>query len=1057
MTIGIQPYRSFSWRARELCCKARTHHLCRTNTCKPAIQTAIHLLPEISGIRRECARGVICCAAQLAPARPTTRKQTQLPLSHKTESTKQTIDRLHPLVAQWSAAPDWDVKLELLQSDDRVRRFATSCRGASRVVLAAEQLSAQHACMILCLPVICQEHVLLAQPGGDVDMLPSLLRLAEALGHVDHFFSSLGGLPWYHLRCLQFIDEATTAQLHSTHDSTASHSRVKGTENRQSDSGNRSAGRGSETSSRSSGTGVRSTSFAAECSCGGHGVPNSFTTTATAATSYNTNADFDFSVFGDDTANSANGSSNGSVAAADILCQQQWHMPSGVDLQHDPAAARRAVAKGIQSLPYMAEIYPIGGAGDRLGLIDEKTGESVPTAMLPYCGRTLLESLLRDLQAREVLHWRLTGRQVVTPIALMTSDAKGNHRRITSLLESLSWMGRGEDSFRLFRQPMVPVVGAAGGRWPMAGPLAPMMKPGGHGAIWKLMVDNGIFEWLKTTHRRDAAVVRQISNPLAGTDDTLLALTGTGYMGGKLFGFASCPRAVGASEGMNVLSERRVPVSTASCHSTAGATSHYEYGITNIEYTEFKRLGIRDEAQSEGSHLSVFPANTNLLYLSLQAAEKAVRKGSGLLPGLIFNAAKMVEEPLHLTGGGSGSTSVAAGRLECTMQNLADSLVQSFPTKVAAGRHSELHTFVQFNKRRKVTSSAKRRRREGSLVVAQTPDGSFRDLLANARELLVDHCNFESVPEVGEVAEYLENGPSFIFLFHPALGPLWDVIGQKLRGGRMAPQAEVVLEVADADITNLRVDGSLLVTATAVVGHFQAPSQPPQGPRSSTHPLPPSHVQPTSLDSLEGLFYDGSWAQAVPALEYQTMSQQSGVGQQQAPAGRLVMSTRCGRVRLCNVTVQNDGIEWESPHNVFWRHQVVRRQSARIVVHGNAEFEACDVMLSGDCSFSVPEGHRMLVSQGVDGGLAVTLGLLPDGQPTWGHSYDMAADGRICVSLRQSTDRSSPLKSGGGYDMASSTWSRGKGSAPSEEATTQGDSRHRAIPESDTSWFSSQL
>lgn len=49
------------------------------------------------------------------------------------------------------------------------------------------------------------------------------------------------------------------------------------------------------------------------------------------------------------------------------------------------------------------------------------------------------------------------------------------------------------------------------------------------------------------------------SNPLAGTDSTLLALSGIGYMGGKLFGFASCPRAVGAAEGMNVLAERRVP------------------------------------------------------------------------------------------------------------------------------------------------------------------------------------------------------------------------------------------------------------------------------------------------------------------------------------------------------------------------------------------------------------------------------------------------------------------------------------------------------------------
>ena len=49
--------------------------------------------------------------------------------------------------------------------------------------------------------------------------------------------------------------------------------------------------------------------------------------------------------------------------------------------------------------------------------------------------------------------------------------------------------------------------------------------------------------------------------------------------------------------------------------------------------------------------------------------------------------------------------------------------------------------------------------------------------------------------QVGCVEHYLESGPGFIFLFHPALGPLWDVIAQKLRGGALAPGAELVLEV----------------------------------------------------------------------------------------------------------------------------------------------------------------------------------------------------------------------------------------------------------------------
>lgn len=41
--------------------------------------------------------------------------------------------------------------------------------------------------------------------------------------------------------------------------------------------------------------------------------------------------------------------------------------------------------------------------------------------------------------------------------------------------------------------------------------------------------------------------------------------------------------------------------------------------------------------------------------------------------------------------------------------------------------------------------------------------------------------------QVREVSEYLQRGPAFIFVFHPALGPLWDVIGQKVRSTILSP------------------------------------------------------------------------------------------------------------------------------------------------------------------------------------------------------------------------------------------------------------------------------
>jgi len=74
----------------------------------------------------------------------------------------------------------------------------------------------------------------------------------------------------------------------------------------------------------------------------------------------------------------------------------------------------------------------------------------------------------------------------------------------------------------------------------------------------------------------------------------------------------------------------------------------------------------------------------------VQAAEGAVKAGvasggGAALPGMIFNARKWLE---YKCAGGE-KRRVRAGRLECTMQNLVDSLVQRFPQRVTptAARH----------------------------------------------------------------------------------------------------------------------------------------------------------------------------------------------------------------------------------------------------------------------------------------------------------------------------------------------------------------------------------
>ncbi|KXZ49515.1 hypothetical protein GPECTOR_21g741 [Gonium pectorale] len=715
-----------------------------------------------------------------------------------------------------------------------------------------------------------------------------------------------------------------------------------------------------------------------------------------------------------------------SVPAAAAAASQpspsvRFHVPRGVDLAGEAGSGVgvAAAAQGLASLPFTAEIYPVGGAGDRLGLVDEVTGESLPAAMLPYAGRTLMEALIRDLQAREYLYFQLTGRQVTTPVAIMTSDAKGNHGRVSGLLADLNWAGRGADSFRLFRQPMVPVVGVEDGRWLLSRPLGPMMKPGGHGAIWKLMWDEGVFEWLAANGRR-AALVRQISNPIAGTDTTLLALAGAGFArrggGGSAFGFMSCERAVGAAEGMNVLAERRRWVPDGA----GGGRWSYEYGVTNVEYTEFEKLGLNDEAVAAGSKTSVFPANTNVLFVGLPGARRvvadAIARGDGeqLLPGLIFNLNKKVAYTDPLEG---GTRQVTAGRMESTMQNLADYLADRFerPLEPQQLSSSQLSTFMVSNLRRKVTSSAKKRREPGSARIAQTPDGSFYDLQRNAWQIL-QRCGLKNVPEPGSPEQYLEKGPGFIFLFHPALGPLWDVISQKIVGGSLTHGSEMVLEVAEARLCDVHVDGSFQVYADNVMGHLEA-----KGGAAAASPSPfPSSPSAGTL-AISSLL-NGTTEMALPPHQQQLAQQLAmgaggaGSGASAPPggaAGLLRYSRRCGRIQMVNVRVRNAGIDWAAPSNVYWKHQVSRKESCKVVLLGQSEFEAHDVTIPGNVTFVVPDGFRMSLSAAADGTLLRRLTPLaaapPEAggglTPSWEWQYVLDTSGAVRLSYVSSGPR----------------------------------------------------
>ncbi len=538
-----------------------------------------------------------------------------------------------------------------------------------------------------------------------------------------------------------------------------------------------------------------------------------------------------------------------------------FHSPVFEDISKETSEVLGSIKDGLEAMHSVAELYPLGGAADRLHLTDWKTGLELPAAKLQFSGRTLLETLIRDLQAREWLYFRLFGRQLKTPIAIMTSREKDNYEHVLKICEENHWFGRSKELFRLFNQPLVPMVDERG-NWQCAAPLKLVLKPGGHGAIWKLARDEGVFEWLKSLGCKKA-LVRQINNPIAGLDYGLLAFTGIGCKRNMAFGFASCCRVVKSAEGMIVLVEKE----------------NGRIVLTNIEYCDFEKFSIEDKPLYQNLPYSRFSSNTNILFVDLEAVEKAVE--SHPFPGLLMNL-KPVGEGVRL------------GRLESTMQNIADAFAE--PKKRGSLLKTE-KTFATYNFRQKTISVAKKAFLPGKSLL-ETPEQCFYDLLAANRELLAE-CGFSLSPEI-QIEEYLEKGPSALFLYHPALGPLYSIIRQKIRRGSLSFGSELLLEIAEIDFENISIEGSLQISAERIIG----------------------------LKNNDLLHY----------------------------------TDLVGRCRLQNVTVKNSGVDWKKSAP-FWKMDLQRSESLQIELKGFSEFDARDCHFEGPAHFIVEDGTRLTIRQ----------------------------------------------------------------------------------------------
>jgi len=464
------------------------------------------------------------------------------------------------------------------------------------------------------------------------------------------------------------------------------------------------------------------------------------------------------------------------------------YSPVFFDIRKHSVEVKQKILLGLKNLNKLAEIYPVGGAGDRLGLVDEKKKEPLPTASLPFLGISLLEMLIRDLQAREHLYYETFNKKLHIPIVMMTSHDKNNHEHILEILEEEKYFNRPKELFFFIKQISVPVI-SVDGDWVMKEPLVFTLKPGGHGVLWKLMEEQGAFDWLYSL-KKTKAIVRQINNPIASTDYGILAMIGYGIHYKKSFGFAACPRRIHAAEGTNVLFETK-------------NNKGYNYTISNIEYSDFERYKIQDAPVLKGSIYSKFPANTNVLFIDLKSVQRAVKTRP--LPGMIIN----MKGKAIVTYGDGQKKEKQVGRLELMMQNISEEMSSHFPSKKTHLQPQTLKTFLTYNDRKKTISTTKRFYTTGGPIL-ETPEGCHLDILHNYHHLLSEHCKMK-MPRLPTEKEYLKVGPSFVCYLHPLLGPFYSSIAKKIRGGYLYFHSELFLSLANLKMTNVIISGSLVI------------------------------------------------------------------------------------------------------------------------------------------------------------------------------------------------------------------------------------------------------
>ena len=433
--------------------------------------------------------------------------------------------------------------------------------------------------------------------------------------------------------------------------------------------------------------------------------------------------------------------------------------PKLFDLSRYTPKVEKLVYEGVKAQEFLAEIVPLGGIAERL---NQGSDKAIPSAIRKFRKRSFLEWIIRDLEGREYLHYKMFGKKIESPVVLMTSSDPKQKEMILSYLEEVKWFGR--EKIWLISQPLVPLFNQKA-QWISDGKGGILMKPGGHGALWHLLKQEKIYSHLEQmgcTH----AVIRQINNPIAGIDYGVLAHVGQGVLLNKKFGIITCAPDREGKEGIFVQKETKV-------------LDKKKWIVSNIEYCKKTVYEIFHKKKK-------FPANTNILFCSLKAVEEAQRETP--FPGLLINRKNMGDNV----------------RLESAMQDIGEAICRE-------GDDTNV-TYLTYHIRRKALSAIKRVAHEKMYSFVDTEEMAQYHWMCNTYELLKKWCKVK-LPPKPSYKKFLREGAPISFDYMPSLGPLFKVIGEKIEGGRWARGATLELYTPNVSFEDIHLQGKCRITS----------------------------------------------------------------------------------------------------------------------------------------------------------------------------------------------------------------------------------------------------